>query len=95
MVAWLAFGAVLSSWNFFSLAYFVQGAFARLSVSGQTQIFVGGQLFWSYLRLFITVFLVYIAVVKFKANPFAILGGLSLTVVTMPILLLILHNERT
>lgn len=92
---WLAFGAALASWNFFSLAYFVQAAFARIAQDGQKQTFVGGQLLRSYLRLFITVFLVYMTVIKVGANPFAIVGGLSLTVIIIPILLLILRNERT
>ena len=89
---WLGVGAALSTWNFYSLAVFVQRAFPRPGAGSSTnasRAFLIAQLLRSNLRLFITGILVYISLVVFRANPFALVAGLSATVCMIPALLLI------
>ncbi len=85
---WLGVGAVLSAWNFYSLASFVLQRFS----TAQPHQFVLPQLIRSNLRLFITGIIVYIALVECGASPFALVAGLSLTVVMTPVLLLSTKN---
>lgn len=77
----LAFGSILSSWNFYSLAFFVQQAFP----ASTGKELVGKQLLRSNLRLFITLILIYIGLVQCQVNPFALAAGLSAPVVLAPI----------
>lgn len=87
---WLGLGAALSTWNFYSLAFFVQKIFPSVAANtGQARHLMLGQLLRSNLRLFITGILVYISLVRFHANPFALVAGLSLAVLIMPVLLII------
>lgn len=81
---WLGVGALLSAWNFYSLASFVQQRFMP-NHPGQ---FIAFQLIRSNLRLFITGIIVYISLVECGASPFALVAGLSLTVIMVPLLLL-------
>lgn len=95
---WLGVGAVLSAWNFYSLAFFIQHAFpfateGQAAASASRGLWLG-QLARSNLRLFITGFLVYMALVVFRANPFALVAGLSAAVFMMPVLLLIRRDSR-
>lgn len=90
---WLGAGAALSAWNFYSLAFFVQRAFPRPTAEdpdpAASRALLLGQLLRSNLRLFITGILVYMALVVFRANPFALVAGLSAAVLMIPALLLI------
>jgi len=89
LLFWFAFGTILSNWNFFLLAFFVQKVInpTRLSSSGKGGI-VFAQVILSNLRLFFTLILVYSALIVFNANPIAILTGLSISLVAMPIFVL-------
>jgi hypothetical protein len=81
---WLAAGAVLSAWNFCSLAFFLQRFFtggAEAPVSPGKVL--RGQLFRSQLRLFITGILLYTSLTIFQANPVALLIGLSASVLVI------------
>lgn len=95
---WLGVGAALSSWNFYSLAFFIQHAFPfgaeGQEAAGASRGLWLGQLVRSNLRLFITGFLVYMALVVFRANPFALVAGLSAAVLMMPALLVIRRGPR-
>lgn len=105
---WLGAGAALSAWNFYSMARFVLALFP--SVTAQAGEAAGkpdgtsggsaarslllGQLLRSNLRLFITGFLVYTALVVCHANPFALTTGLSAAVAVVPALFFPRHKER-
>ena len=95
---WLGMGAALSAWNFYSLALFVQHAFpsgneGRAASSAARRLLLG-QLLRSNLRLFITGFFVYTALVAFRASPFALAAGLSAAVLILPVLFLFRYNSR-
>jgi hypothetical protein len=84
---WLAAGAVLSAWNFCSLAFSLQRFFpggAAVPVSPGKML--RGQLFHSQLRLFITGILLYASLTIFHANPVALLIGLSSAVMVITVL---------
>lgn len=87
---WLGAGAALSAWNFYQLARFVQYAFPSGNEGGANSSaarrLLVGQLVRSNLRLFITGFFVYMALVVFHANPFALAAGLSAAVLVLPFL---------
>ncbi len=86
---WLGVGAALSAWNFFSLAQFVQDVFPQNGQNqGSQRKILLGQLFRSNLRLFISGILIYTSLVAGAANPFALLAGLSTTVIAAPALFL-------
>lgn len=95
---WLGVGAALSAWNFYSLALFVQHAFPSGNEGGAAfstaRRLLFGQLLRSNLRLFITGFFVYTALVVFRASPFAVAAGLSAAVFILPVLFLFRHNSR-
>ncbi|MCH5277252.1 MAG: hypothetical protein J1E80_05390 [Desulfovibrionaceae bacterium] len=87
---WLGAGTTLSAWNFYHLALFVQRAFPSGNEGGANSSaarrLLAGQLARSNLRLFITGFFVYMALVVFHANPFALAAGLSAAVLVLPFL---------
>jgi len=101
---WLGFGALLSAWNFYSLARGVlaflpvlaassrqaeeEGEDAKARTGAASRTFLMVRIFQSNLRLFITGILVYSALVVWHASPFALAAGLSLAVIVAPVLLL-------
>lgn len=95
---WLGAGAALSAWNFYSLALFVQRAFPTgndgAASSSIARRLLLGQLLRSNLRLFITGFFVYTALVAFRANPFALVAGLSAAVLILPVLFFFRPHSR-
>ena len=86
--------SLLSFWNFYTLALFIQQALP-LSIPGEdkngasrARIVKKGLLIRSQLRLFITGFFVYIALVFFQANPIALAVGLSSALIIIPVSLI-------
>lgn len=94
---WLGAGVALSAWNFYSLALFVLRAFptgnAGGAASSAARRLLLGQLLRSNLRLFITGFFVYTALVAFHASPLALAAGLSAAVFILPVLFLFRRNS--
>ena len=91
---WAGVSAVLSCWNFYTLALFIQHALP-LSIPGgdkngasQARIVKKGLLIRTQLRLFITGIFVYIALVFFQANPIALAVGLSSALIIIPVSLI-------
>ena len=82
--------SLLSCWNFYTIALFVQHTLPASIPEGDS----GGVntarkmkkalLLRSQLRLFITGIFVYIALVAFQANPVALAAGLSSAVIIIP-----------
>ncbi len=86
---WIFFGGLLSFWNFFFLAIFIQKYFNSKLLGTSTDKFLPfGQILISNLRLFLTGILLYSFLVHWNANPIALLIGLSIPVATIPILLI-------
>ena len=86
--------AMLSVWNFYTLALFVQQVLPasipeedRLGAS-RARIVKKGLLIRTQLRLFITGIFVYIALVVFQASPVALAAGLSSAIVIIPVSLI-------
>ncbi len=86
---WIFLGNILTFWNFFFLAIFIQKIFNsnKLNINF-TRKFILIQILISNLRLFITGILMYSALVLWNANPFALAIGLSIPLITIPFLLL-------
>ena len=91
---WAGIMSLLSFWNFYTLAFFIQQALP-LSIPGEdkngasrARIVKKGLLIRSQLRLFITGFFVYIALVFFQANPIALAVGLSSALIIIPVSLI-------
>ena len=91
---WAGVTAVLSCWNFYTLALFIQHALP-LSIPGgdkngasRARIVKKGLLVRTQLRLFITGIFVYIALVFFQANPIALAVGLSSALIIIPVSLI-------
>ena len=88
---WTGTASFLSCWNFYTLALFIQQAVpasipaADRYGEASARVVKKGLLLRSQLRLCITGFLVYIAVVVFQASPAALAAGLSATVVIIPV----------
>lgn len=90
---WIFLGGILSFWNFFFLAVFIQKYFnSKLLGTSTDKILPFGQVLISNLRLFITGFLLYIFLTHWNANPTALLIGVSVPVATIPILLI--YNKK-
>lgn len=91
---WAGAMSVLSCWNFYSLACFIQRALPAVIPetdrrgAGTARVVKKGLLFRTNLRLCITGILVYIALVTFQANPVALAAGLSASVIIIPISLI-------
>lgn len=86
---WIFFGGLLSFWNFFFLAIFIQKYFnSKLLGTNVDKFLPFGQILISNLRLFLTGILLYIFLVHWNANPIALLIGLSIPVATIPIILI-------
>ncbi len=87
---WIFIAATLSFWNFFFLAITVQKSiyFNKIN-SKNTKNFIIKQIFLSNLRLFISGILLYTFLVRWNANPFALVVGLAIPLFSIPILLVI------
>lgn len=90
---WIFLGGILSFWNFFFVAIFIQKYFnSKLLGTSTDKILPFGQVLISNLRLFITGFLLYIFLTHWNGNPIALLIGVSIPVATIPILLI--YNKK-
>lgn len=93
-VFWCGAMSLLSFWNFYTLAFFIQRVLPvvippedRLGhKSGR--IVKKGLFIRTQLRLFITGIFVYIALVVFQASPAALAAGLSSAVIIIPVSLI-------
>ena len=86
---WIFLGGILTFWNFFFVAIFIQKYFnSKLLGTKSDKILPFGQVLISNLRLFITGFLLYISFTHWNAHPIALLIGVSIPVATIPILLI-------
>lgn len=86
---WIFLSGILSFWNFFFVAIFIQKYFnSKLLGTNTDKILPFGQVLISNLRLFITGFLLYIFLTYWNADPLALLIGVSIPVATIPILLI-------
>ena len=91
---WAGTAALLSAWNFYTLARFIQHIMPaaipeedRLG-TGTARVVKKGLLLRTYLRLFITGLFVYVALVQFQASPAALAAGLSAAVTIIPLSLM-------
>ena len=73
---------------------YTTGSCAALAAKAAARRLLLGQLLRSNLRLFITGFFVYTALVAFRASPFALAAGLSAAVLILPVLFLFRYNSR-
>ena len=96
-IFWAGIMAILSCWNFYTLARFIQ-AVMPVSIPDQdkdgaqtARVVKKGLLIRTYFRLFITGLLVYISLVTFHAEPVALAAGLSVSIVIIPISLMFRH----
>ena len=93
-VFWAAAAAVLSSWNFYTLALFIQHAMPAVIPKGDrnglatARVVKKGLLLRTYLRLFITGFFVYVALVQLQVSPIALAVGFSASVTIIPLSLI-------
>ena len=93
-VLWAGVAAVLSAWNFYTLALFIQHAMPAVIPDGDknglatARVVKKGLLLRTYLRLFLTGFFVYVALVQFQASPAALAAGLSASVTIIPLSLI-------
>ena len=88
---WAGVAALLSAWNFYTLALFIQHALPAVIPESDkkgmatARVVKKGLLLRTYLRLFITGFFVYVALVQFQASPAALAAGLSAAVTIIPL----------
>ena len=93
-VFWSGVMSVLSFWNFYTLALFIQRVLPASMPerdkdgSSQARIVKKGLLIRTQLRLFITGIFVYIALVFFQASPGALAAGLSTAMIIIPVSLI-------
>ena len=93
-VFWAGVMAMLSFWNFYTLALFIQHVLpasmpeADKNGAGRARIVKKGLLIRTQLRLFITGIFVYTALVFFQASPIALAVGLSTAMIIIPISLI-------
>lgn len=86
---WIFLGGILSFWNFFFMAIFMQKYFnSKLLGTSTDKLLPFGQILTSNLRLFLTGFLLYIFLKHWNADPVALCIGLSVPMATIPILLI-------
>lgn len=88
---WAGVAALLSAWNFYTLARFIQSAMPAVIPcedrrgAATARVVKKGLLLRTYLRLFITGFFVYVSLVQFQASPAALAAGLSAAVTIIPL----------
>ena len=91
---WTAVMSMLSFWNFYTLALFIQQALPSSMPeedklgAGRARLVKKGLLIRSQLRLFITGIFVYTAIVFFQASPVALAAGLSTAMIIIPVSLI-------
>ncbi|MBQ4616508.1 MAG: hypothetical protein IJB29_07380 [Mailhella sp.] len=91
---WAGVASALSAWNFYTLARFIQLALPAAMPEedrrglATARVVKKGLLLRTYLRLFITGFFLYIALVQFQASPVALAAGLSVSVTIIPLSLI-------
>lgn len=91
---WSGVMSMLSFWNFYTLALFIQKVLPASIPQGdkngavQARIVKKGLLIRTQLRLFITGIFVYIALVFFQAGPVALAAGLSSAMIIIPVSLI-------
>ena len=91
---WGGVMAMLSFWNFYTLALFIQQALPASIPEddkngfSRARIVKKGLLIRTQLRLFITGIFVYIALVFFQASPGALAVGLSTAMIIIPVSLI-------
>ena len=91
---WAGIASVLSAWNFYTLALFIQHAMPAVVPAedkkgrATASVVKKGLLLRTYLRLFITGFFVYVALVQFQVSPVALAVGLSASVTIIPLSLI-------
>lgn len=89
-VFWCGVMSVLSFWNFYTLALFIQHALPASIPEddrdgrAQARLVKKGLLIRTQLRLFITGIFVYTALVFFQASPVALALGLSTAMIIIP-----------
>lgn len=94
VVFWSGAMSMLSFWNFYTLALFVQQALPASIPQedkdglSRARIVKKGLLIRTQLRLFITGIFVYIALVFFQASPGALAAGLSSAMIIIPVSLI-------
>lgn len=86
---WVFCGALLTFFNFFFMASFVQKMLYsnKLNIK-QPRSFLIKQIFLSNFRLFISGILLYSLLVLLRADPFALLIGLTIPLAVIPIAVL-------
>ena len=93
-VFWSGVMSVLSFWNFYTLALFIQQALPASMPDedknglSRARIVKKGLFIRTQLRLFITGIFVYIALVFFQASPVALAVGLSTAMIIIPVSLI-------
>lgn len=91
---WAGVMAMLSFWNFYTLALFIQHVLPASMPeedklgAGRAHLVKKGLLIRSQLRLFITGIFVYTALVFFQASPVALAAGLSTAMIIIPVSLI-------
>lgn len=91
---WVGVMAVLSFWNFYTLALFIQHVLPASMPeedklgAGRAHLVKKGLLIRTQLRLFITGIFVYTALVFFQASPVALAAGLSTAMIIIPVSLI-------
>ena len=93
-LCWAGMAAVLSAWNFYTLALFIQHSMPAVMPESDkkglatARVVKKGLHLRTYLRLFLTGFFVYFALVQFQASPIALAAGLSASVTIIPLSLI-------
>lgn len=88
---WAGVAALLSAWNFYTLARFIQCSMPAVMPvddrrgTATARVVKKGLLLRTYLRLFITGLFVYGALVQFQVSPAALAAGLSAAVTVIPL----------
>ena len=91
---WAGMAALLSCWNFYTLARFIQSFMPAAMPEGDKKgratahVVKKSLLFRTYLRLFITGLFVYVVLVHFQASPAALAIGFSVPVTIIPLSLI-------
>lgn len=86
---WVFCGALITFFNFFFMALFVQKVLYsnKLNIK-QPRTFLIKQIFLSNFRLFISGILLYSLLVILRANPFALVIGLTIPLAVIPTIVL-------
>ncbi len=92
---WIALASILTSWNFYDIARFVQKIMpASIPIEDGRSTAVAAivkkrVLLRSQIRLFLSAVFIYVALVVFHASPFSLAAGFSVSVIVIPFSLLL------